>query len=421
MYLCKKRDTMNNDTTIHSSLYEVTPIDFPQGEEYISDIELITMSDTGIIDAQVANMTLNESCIMLINAIRVFTMGFFDCAFYSLRQTIELSIGGIRLFNDSKKIKDWNNGEKGFEKGRMVQFLEKNDATFGNVKENLKFYFDDLLDTERKIDKYVHKQGVNTFYTYHGHTSNYQQKHKTKILEDFEKYLTSCIGAVAIYRLIIDPLPLLLTDQEIAMRSPAFVTEPYGQSFINKYIGSQVVESYKQTDIYQGYYKELMSREKQNEAIYNIIHYQYINRKSYNDYWEQIHLLSAHDLLALIISLSSTKISYCYLMDGYSWYTTDVQPQYLEKTIELGKNYFEQFFKDNTTNYNQTYKNNYISMCTAYGETHYFEHNEPLADQEIAFIENASHKLDQKYEETNKKLQDWYNEQIKQHHSPEWC
>ena len=88
---------MNNDTTIHSSLYEVTPIDFPQGEEYISDIELITMSDTGIIDAQVANMTLNESCIMLINAIRVFTMGFFDCAFYSLRQTIELSIGGIRF------------------------------------------------------------------------------------------------------------------------------------------------------------------------------------------------------------------------------------------------------------------------------------------------------------------------------------
>ena len=63
---------MNNETIIHSSLYQVIPIDFPQGDDYISDIELITMSDTGIIDAQIANMTCNESCMMLINAIKLF-------------------------------------------------------------------------------------------------------------------------------------------------------------------------------------------------------------------------------------------------------------------------------------------------------------------------------------------------------------
>lgn len=76
---------MDDEKNMHSSLYEVVPIDFPQGEDYISDIELITMSITSILEAQFANMTLNESCMMLINAIRVFRLGFFDCAFYSLR------------------------------------------------------------------------------------------------------------------------------------------------------------------------------------------------------------------------------------------------------------------------------------------------------------------------------------------------
>ena len=151
---------MNNEKNMHSSLYEVVPIDFPQGVDYISDIEMITMSITGILEAQVSNMTLNESCMMLINAIKVFEMGFFDCAFYSLRQTIELSIGGIYLYSDKKRLHDWNKGERGFEKGRMTQLLKNNDATFSDVIEKLQFYFDDLQKAESKINKYVHKQGV---------------------------------------------------------------------------------------------------------------------------------------------------------------------------------------------------------------------------------------------------------------------
>ena len=39
---------MDNENNMHSSLYEVVPIDFPQGEDYIFDIELIPMSITGI-------------------------------------------------------------------------------------------------------------------------------------------------------------------------------------------------------------------------------------------------------------------------------------------------------------------------------------------------------------------------------------
>lgn len=393
----------NLETTIHSSFYQVAPIDFPQGENYISDIEFLTMSSNGIIDAQIANMTLNESCMMLINAIKVFQMGFFDCAFYSLRQTIELSLGGIYLSSDKNKIKSWNNWEKGFEKATMIQELKKEDPDYKNIKEELSFYFKELRETQLEIDKYVHKQGFTTFYTYHGRTADYHTKHIRKLQCDFERYLKECIGAVAIYRLVIDPLPLLLMDEDIDMRTPDFITEPFGARFIENYIPEDVVKAYKQTEIYKGYYDDLSKREKQNDAVYALIHWSFINREKLEDYSNQAHLLSLHDRLALIITILSPKVTNCYLMNGCLWYHTENESQRGRFSITFGNDYFQQFFHDDN-NYNLPFENVFISKCLAFGETHYFEHNEPLVQQEIALIEQSVFELNKNFEETNKRL-----------------
>ncbi len=399
------------ETIIHSSFYHVAPIDFPQGENYISDIELITMSSTGIIDAQIANMTLNESCMMLINAIKVFQMGFFDCAFYSLQQTIELSLSGIYLSSDKNKIKSWNNWEKGFEKATMIQELKKEDPDYKNIKEELSFYFKELRETQLEIDKYVHKQGFTTFYTYHGRTADYHTKHIRKLQCDFERYLKECIGAVAIYRLVIDPLPLLLMDEDIDMRTPDFITEPFGARFIENYIPEDVVKAYKQTEIYKGYYDDLSKREKQNDAVYALIHWSSINREKLEDYSNQAHLLSLHDRLALIITILSPKVTNCYLMNGCLWYHTENKSQRGRFSITFGNDYFQQFFHDDS-NYNLPFENVFISKCFAFGETHYFEHNTPLVQQEIALMEQSFFELNKNFEETNKRLQDWFNMQI---------
>lgn len=400
----------NHETTIHSTFYQVAPIDFPQGENYISDIEFLTMSSNGIIDAQIANMTLNESCMMLINAIKVFQMGFFDCAFYSLRQTIELSLSGIYLSSDKNKIKSWNNWEKGFEKATMIQELKKEDPDYKNIKEELSFYFKELRETQLEIDKYVHKQGFTTFYTYHGRTADYHTKHIRKLQCDFERFLKECIGAVAIYRLVIDPLPLLLMDEDIVMRTPDFITEPFGARFIENYIPEDVVKAYKQTEIYKGYYDDLSKREKQNDAVYALIHWSSINREKLEDYSNQAHLLSFHDKLALIITILSPKVTNCYLMNGCLWYHTENESQRGRFSITFGNDYFQQFFHDDS-NYNLPFENVFISKCLAFGETHYFEHNTPLVQQEIELMEHSFFELNKNYEETNKRLQDWFNVQ----------
>lgn len=115
------------------------------------------------------------------------------------------------------------------------------------------------------------------------------------------------IGAVAMYRLAIDPLPVILMDEELMMRSGDFVTRPYSEDFVSKYIGTENIELYKQTDIYQEFKKSIMSHEKQNEAIFNIIHWQIIERSKFEDITKQMHLLSYTDRLAVIIVMSSTK------------------------------------------------------------------------------------------------------------------
>lgn len=401
---------MNEEKYSYSPMFEVLPFDFPQSEEYISDIEFITMSISGIMDAQIANIALKESCQMLINAINLFEMGFFDCAFYSLRQTIEISIGGIFLYSDKKRILDWNKGKEGFEKGRMTKTLSKEDATFYDVREKLSFYFDGIREIEQRINKYVHKQGVKSFYTYSNWEPDYLEKRKTTITKDFEKYLNACIGAVAVYRLIIDPLPLLLTDENIAMRTPDLITEPYCQTLINKYINEKVIEAYKQTDIYREYYEELSALERQNEAVYNLIHYQFIDTNCADDYEKQAHLLSIHDKLALVIAFASQKVSNCFLMDGMLWYHTNNKSLRRSTSTTFGNCYFKKFFSDNR-NFNLPYENIFISRCIAFGETHYIEHNEPLAEQEITLIEQYSAQLNKKNNEANEQLQNWYNEQ----------
>lgn len=123
-------------------------------------------------------------------------------------------------------------------------------------------------------NKYVHKQGYSSFYTTQRYSWSDCREDKVylQIVSDFKETLKVAIGAVAMYRLAIDPLPIILMDVELMMHSRDFVTRPYSEEFVDKYIGLKNIELYKQTEIYQDYKEYLMSQDKQNEAVFNIIH-----------------------------------------------------------------------------------------------------------------------------------------------------
>lgn len=383
----------------------------PNASDYLWDIENITWAETGLIDAFEANRFFDEASQMIANSIFLFQKGFFDTAFYSLRQSIEISIGTLYLTANPEKMKEWKKLEPGFESGKMADFLRKHEPVFKEIRDKIPTFFDNIRAIQKKTNKYVHKQGYSSFYTTQKYSWSDHREDKVylKIVSDFEETLKVAIGAVAMYRLAIDPLPIILMDGEMMMRSGDFVTRPYSDEFVNKYIGAKNIELYKQTEVYQGFKESIMSHEKQNEAVFDIIHWQIIDRSKFEDITKQIHLLSYSDRLAVVIMMVSTKIPQVYI-EGYFHYTSDVKAKHSDTVI--GASYYEDFFANKgNNNFNVPFKNgSYISRIKIKEEFSYIESNEPLNQQEIDLLNYIAKTFEEAFITQEEKLKNWLKE-----------
>ena len=249
-------------------------------------------------------------------------------------------------------------------------------------------YYNDYLDTYGNAK--IPKDQIEKIYN--------------NITIDFENTLKTAIGAVAVYRLAVDPLPVILMDEELMMRSGDFVTEPYSEAFVEKYIGNDNIDLYKQTEIYRGYRDYLMAQEKKSEAIFDIIHWQIIDRSKSGDILVQRHLLQFHDRLAVAIVMLSTKIAQVYI-DGCFHYSSDVKP--LHTDLVIGKSYYNDFFALDS-NFNIPFKGGaYLSRITICGEYSYIESNELLDDFEIMGLEHIAQLFENEWIKQEKKFNEW--------------
>lgn len=388
------------------SMNKLHKFNLPDADEYIYAINNIQMATTGFINAMESNKFFAEACQMIINAIRLYQDGYFDCAFYSLRQSIELSIGTIFLNANPDKYRNWNKLEKGFESGNMARYLADNEPTFKEVREKLCDYFDNLHELKKQIDKYVHKQGYKSFHISFQRVCGDLLIQKEKaLLKLFEKSLRACIGAVAIYRLIIDPMPLVLSDENLMMRSGDFITEPYSIKFITEYIGEDIVEKLKTTQTYSDIESWLLANEKQNPTTFTLIHYQGFNRADFLELSSQLHLCSFYDRIAVGLFMCSTKISQVFL-DGIFWYWSEVKSNRIGGPV-MGASYYEDLFKNFSGDCNLPYDNVFISRFTLLDKVHYVEHNEVLSDEEISIINVLFSELRVLWQKNEDEIQGW--------------
>lgn len=388
------------------SMNKLHKFNLPDADEYIYAINNIQMATTGFINAMESNKFFAEACQMIINAIRLYQDGYFDCAFYSLRQSIELSIGTIFLNANPDKYRNWNKLEKGFESGNMARYLADNEPTFKEVREKLCDYFDNLHELKKQIDKYVHKQGYKSFHISFQRVCGDLLIQKEKaLLKLFEKSLRACIGAVAIYRLIIDPMPLVLSDENLMMRSGDFITEPYSIKFITEYIGEDIVEKLKTTQTYSDIESWLLANEKQNPTTFTLIHYQGFNRADFLELSSQLHLCSFYDRIAVGLFMCSTKISQVFL-DGIFWYWSEVKSNRIGGPV-MGASYYENLFKNFSGDCNLPYDNVFISRFTLLDKVHYVEHNEVLSDEEISIINVLFSELRVLWQKNEDEIQGW--------------
>lgn len=305
----------------------ICPLTLPNKEQYYRDLLNIEHSWTGRIGIDVTNAFIMEAEQQLINAIELFEQGYFDCAYYSLRSAVDISTTIVFLADmpdeeREKYLEAWKSTADFPMQGQMIKQLSKKGNVFADMQKKMPDFFSAAKTLSAELNKYVHKQGLQHFYVSRNHTFS-QNKLQDIFIVAFEGYLVRCIGVVAVMRLAIDPFPILLMDEEILYRCFDSITDPYSREFVEKYIGLDLVEQYKQTAIYSGFYDYLMNEEKKNDATFDVMKYQCIDTSRLDDIYSQFHLLTLDDRISVLLVAASEKIVKTYCVNGILMYFTD--------------------------------------------------------------------------------------------------
>ena len=378
----------------------IKPRQIKDVDEYLFAINQIQNATTGFVNVIESNQFFFEACQCLMNAISLFQQGYFDAAFYMLRQSIETSIGTLYLVSNKEKMDKWNNLEKGFEQGNMVRWLNNHEESLIEMKKWMPDFFTRINEDQKIMNKYVHKQGFQSFYT-HQRNKKDEEAWMHNMQCEFERILCDSIGAVAVYRLALDAFPVALADVDLALRSPCLLTESLSIDFFEKYIGKSSIDGYKHTQIYKDTADWLSHRPKQSETVYYLIHYQIVNRNLMEEYYKQWDLLEFDDQLAVQIFLICNKICRLYLY-GMIPYTSETNS--LNSEMVLGDSYFKEIFAESPSDYNLKYKKAYISRVTIGTDYTYLEHNEVLSPDEIKEFQDYALKVSYEYKNTFEEL-----------------
>lgn len=374
---------MNDDFYTIPNDY-LLPIAYLEGDKHLSALNNIQFAHLGKFDFN--SMTFfSEATYLIANAIQLFRKGYYDCAFYSLRQSIELSIGIIYLTEKGEDcMHDWETQKEGFETGTMSNYLRNHTYIFSDIRTKMAEFFYEIRTIQGEMNKYVHKQGFHTFYEFNRkifQNEEIKQKWQSQRINDFNRFVIKCIGAVAVYRLAIDPLPILLAQEDMLYKVPEILTAPYPKEFISEYIGEKHIQKYFQTSIYQEYYNRLQSKETLCEGCYNLLHLNNYDRALYSEILGQFHVLPPHAQLAVLFFSISNKIANIICKNGTERYSSDVRTMRVPLSVVLGQGYYENLFKSEKT-LNQPYGNVYISRARIHKEWAYIEHNEQLSSDE---------------------------------------
>lgn len=365
----------------------IRPVELPLKKQYYSDLINIEHSWSGRMDSNICNTFIMEAEQQLINAIELFENGYFDCAYYSLRSAVDVSTTMVFLADmpDGEKgefLDAWRAIKDFPMQGQMIKQLSLKGNVFADMKEKMPEFFIKAKELSAKLNKYVHKQGLQHFYISRNHPFNLH-KSQDAFISTFEHYLQRCIGVVAVMRLAIDPFPILLMDEEILYRCFNSWTEPYSEKFVEKYIGSSTIENYKQTDLYTGTYNSFIGEEKKSEAVFNIANYQYIDSKKMDEIFKQPHLLTKDDIISVLLVSACEKVVKVYCCQGLLMYLTDRDTN-RKAMLWAGLNFKD--FSEANNPINQPYDEAYISVLFFDDMPYFVEHNELLNTDEVGHM-----------------------------------
>ena len=352
------------DYTYENILQEryLKPIQIENKEYYYGLIYEISESLTSgiIVDlfhSNNINMIITEAGQSLANSLKLYELGYFDDAYYSMRSAIELAtimldvgdneyekmVHNMNLFS-TKEYRNFRSG--------TLRYLKDNGIEFRDVANKMPNFVKEINETCKKLNKIVHKTGFDNFY---GIRNNYDDNFHEKQLEEFEDNILSSIRIVAIMRLVIDPFPLLLADEELYFRSPNILTYPFNERLL-EVIGEKSLAEFKSTELYKSYEEGLMELEKRNQEVNSIVMANYIDLNNLENIYSQKHLLNDHELKYVNIASCSEKIILIISNNGLARYNTS------SNNHEILCNHTDINLKNPSEKFNIEYKSIFVSI-----------------------------------------------------------
>lgn len=376
------------------------PFTMQEEEKLYLDLQNIedSFSGRGDIFKIGGNLFIQESVQLLKNAIVLFQTGYFDCAYYSIREAIEIAtilifLSDIPLEDQDKWFSAWSSNSYFPVQKKMMDKLDSKGDVIIDMKIHMASFFVQIDEVNKKINKYVHKQGFQHFYV-EKQKYNPIPEQKEAEKSDFLYFIKFGITATAVMRLAIDPFPILLMDEEILFRCFTSWTEPYKMEFVDEYIDQEIVKGYKKTEIYKDYYSYFINNEKKNMPTFMVMNYRFIDTARKKEISTQLHLMDFQDYCATQIVFCCEKVIRISCTGGVCEYSTDRAKPVNGWSWHSGQ--FESFEK-NANPYNQPYKKDYISVVRILDEFFYMEHEIQLLTEEIQAIELQTSEITEFY------------------------
>ena len=381
----------------------VIPMKIENFNEYHGLIHEISHSDTSKIFAgnlshsTHINLLIEEISVQLSNSLKLYELGYFDNAYYSLRSANELATVMLDLsdkndFEIQNNFEDFREGKYNKWRGKIIQELSDNGIVFKDVIDKMPTFKNSIRDLLKEINNVVHCNGQENFYCFRFH--NFDKNMHYNKLEEFKKHFIDSIKVLAIMRLIVDPFPLLLTNDEMLYRCPPIMVHPFSDKMLSV-IGQKSIDEFKKTSTYKSMKNWILSFEKQNIEVYEFLNYDFINLDKIDDIYSQKHLIPENKLKILDLCCCTTKIVEIIYGNGiYHFFTSLTKDEYNCNIIDL-----EELIKINDY-YNISYDEIYVSVMNI-GENIeiksndiiYIFHKEKLDDNEIKCIEDIINNL----------------------------
>lgn len=352
----------------------------PEHDELLSTLRAL-IPTTGNINEMFCNMFFSESVELIKHAFFLYEDGYFDCAFYSLRQSIENMNNMLLSAVDAEKFGKWK--EKGnFPTDKKVKDLlsRQNDA-YNEIKAVIPEFFEEYNELLKKANKYIHKQGFDTFYVNNNNPNNKNKDERTSLFLSFLKY---AIGMMLIMNIALDPLSLALSDFEVDSHIPFEpMTEPIPIKIFEKYLSLDIIEKIKTTKHYTTIKDYFLGMEKLNDATYAVLRCHHFYVEQLDEIEKQMNQLDLLQTLLFYIlkrGIKATRFYWDYDILGYS---TSYQPKvYLS---EYHSNQFDGYLQGDGK-CNQSWRGMYISVFKVLDSYLIIQHDEPLKDDEVASL-----------------------------------